>query len=189
VFASNPGITNTQNLTVGPDGNLYVVDASTGVYRFDGTTGAFIDLFVDAQAAGNDTPVISAVFGPDNNLYLTSNTTIRRYDGVTGAFIDTFATSPDGQGVYYPLTFGPDGNLYAGTRFPHKIERFDGATGAFVDLFIAPGPNGVFDPRQMLFHTDGLLYIVSENTSEIRHVLDFDRTRHRHGAARTNVFV
>jgi outer membrane protein assembly factor BamB len=168
VFASHPGITNTQNLAIGPDGLLYVADANTGVYRFNASTGAFVDLFIDASTAGLDAPVISATFGADQNLYVTSNTTVRRYDGTTGAFIDVFATSPTGEGVYYPLTFGPDGNLYAGTRFPHKIERFNGGTGSYIDLFIAPGPDGVFDPRQMLFHSDGLLYIVSENSSEIR---------------------
>ncbi len=167
-LASHPGITNTQNPTLGPDGLLYVPDANSGVYRFDASTGEFIDLFIDAATAEIDAPIISAIFGPDANLYVTSNTTIRRYDGTTGAFLDVFAISPTGEGVYYPLAFGPDGDLYAGTRFPHKIERFDGDSGTFIDLFIAPGTEGVFDPRQMLFHTDGLLYIVSENSSEVR---------------------
>jgi WD40 repeat protein len=138
-FASHPGITNTQNVTIGPDGLLYVADANSGVYRFDAFTGNFIDLFIDASSAGLDAPIISAIFGPDANLYVTSNTTVRRYHGTTGAPIDIFATSPTGEGVYYPLTFGPDGNLYAGTRFPHKIERFDGASGSYIDLFIPPG--------------------------------------------------
>ncbi|MHC4341057.1 MAG: Vgb family protein, partial [Planctomycetota bacterium] len=167
-FASHLGITNTQNVTIGPDGILYVADANSGVYRFDGTTGALIDQFIDTSTAGLDAPIISAIFGPDANLYVTSNTTVRRYHGTTGAFIDVFATSPTGDGVYYPLTFGPDGNLYAGTRFPHKIERFDGSSGNYIDLFIPPGPDGLFDPRQILFHSDGLIYIVSENSSEIR---------------------
>ncbi|TDF34621.1 hypothetical protein EYS14_22960 [Alteromonadaceae bacterium M269] len=49
-------------ITLGPDGNIYVCSSDTDqVLRFDGNTGAFIDVFVEAEAGGLMQPV-SLVF-------------------------------------------------------------------------------------------------------------------------------
>ncbi len=55
--------------------------------RFDGATGAFIDVF--ASGGGIDESE-GIGFGPDGNLYVVSESTdeVFRYDGVTGDFID-----------------------------------------------------------------------------------------------------
>ncbi len=39
--------------------------------RYDGSTGAFLDVFVPAGSGGLDGP-LNATFGPDGNLYVGS---------------------------------------------------------------------------------------------------------------------
>jgi len=100
-------------LEFGPDGNLYwaiggnpLSSGSTdAVYRFNGTTGAFIDIFV-ADGSGGLRGSEDLHFGPDGNLYVASYATnsIMRYDGMTGAFIDSFVTSGSG-GLSNPRNF------------------------------------------------------------------------------------
>jgi hypothetical protein len=95
------GLDTPQNLTIGPDGNLYVSSwANHSVKRYDGQSGAFIDNFVPSGNGGLANPD-QVVFGPDGQLYVSSrfNATTSRYDGTTGAFIDVFTS--DG-GVLFP---------------------------------------------------------------------------------------
>ena len=81
---------------------LLVGSASTNeVLRYDGTTGAFIDVF--ASGGGLIGPV-GLVFGPDGHLYVSSsnNHQVLRYNGAMGAFIDAFVTAGSG-GLNSPL--------------------------------------------------------------------------------------
>src|SRR5262245_2667340 len=64
-------------LRFGPDGNLYVAEvyggtfSSTGVLRFHGTSGQFIDRFV-AEGEGGLIAPDGMTFGPDGDLYLAN---------------------------------------------------------------------------------------------------------------------
>ncbi len=63
-------------------GHLYVANEGTDeVLRFDGTTGAFVDVFVAMGAGGLDGPA-GMVFGPDGVLHVASveTNTVLRYD-------------------------------------------------------------------------------------------------------------
>src|SRR5262249_62201621 len=77
-FASDPSMTGAKDVEFGPDGNLYVPNnAGADIYRFNGTTGAFMDVFVPTGSGGQTTPR-SVIFGPDGNgdgppdLYVTN---------------------------------------------------------------------------------------------------------------------
>lgn len=118
--------------------------------RYDGTTGAFIDIFASgAQSARG------VAFGPDGNLYVTNfgGGDILRFDGTTGAFIDQFV--PVGSGglssLPRPLLFGPDGNLYVGDYGNGSVLRYNGTTGAFIDAFVAAGSGGLLGPTFLVF--------------------------------------
>jgi outer membrane protein assembly factor BamB len=92
------------DLVFGADGNLYVADfLHDAIYRFDGTTGAFIDVF--ASGGGLKAPW-GLAFGADKNLYVASegNSAVLRFDGKTGQFIDTFASATFPNPTY--ITFG-----------------------------------------------------------------------------------
>ena len=94
------GLYTPSSMAFGPDGNLYVsggaLGGNFGVWRYDATTGAFIDLFANT---GSETySPIGIVFGPDNNLYVATQSaaTVMRFHYPTGAFMGFFV--PDGGG-------------------------------------------------------------------------------------------
>jgi hypothetical protein len=45
------GLSDPEGITFGPDGNIYVANG-TDIVRFNGTTGAFMDIFVAASSGG-----------------------------------------------------------------------------------------------------------------------------------------
>jgi DNA-binding beta-propeller fold protein YncE len=114
------------------------------VIRYDGTTGAFIDIFASGRGLAGPNGMS---FGPDGNLDVGSakDNRVLRYDGTTGAFIDAFIPAGSG-GLGEPdgIAFGPDGNLYVVNESAANVLRFDGTTGAFIDIFakgrlVSPG--------------------------------------------------
>jgi len=167
VFTSE-GVHTPQGLDFGPDGNLYVaigssVATSGRINRYDGQTGAFIDLFVDFPAPGNLLAPFDLVFGPDDNLYVSLGfagaNDIRRYDGQTGAFIDVFVDTAGSRHI-----FGPDGNLYLSGG--SVVVRYDGQTGDFIDTFVNGG-GGLEFASGLAFGPDGNLYVSSSGTDQI----------------------
>ncbi len=61
IFASGNDLNKTDSFDFGPDGNLYVAGRiNNAVFRFDGTTGAFIDTFINS---GLDDPYRMRFFG------------------------------------------------------------------------------------------------------------------------------
>jgi DNA-binding beta-propeller fold protein YncE len=174
------GLSRPEQITVGPDGRLYVVSANTNrILRFDAETGAFIDVFIEAGDSGLDQPQ-SLAFGPDSNddgvpeIFVTSRGTdeVLRFDGATGAFIDVFASL----GLDQPtgLTFGPDRTddgvpeLYVSGFASNNVVEFDGASGAFRRQLIPPGQGQLNGPMHLEFRPDGRLYVASANNNSIR---------------------
>jgi hypothetical protein len=108
VFAlGQSSLVSCSGITFGPDGKLYVAGLnSSNVVRFNGKTGAFIDVFVPAGRGGLG-GADYLIFGPDGNLYVDSQRTQNtlRYNGI-GAFIDDFAVV-GGLGIPKGLAFFP----------------------------------------------------------------------------------
>ena len=180
IAAGSGGLISPDDLTYGPDGNLYVSSGTkTGgaILRYDGRTGAFIDEFATSDSLRRP---YGAAFGPDGLLYVSSfrSDEILTYNATTGAFAGVFA-SGDGtaNGLNGPndLLFGPDGTLYVTTQgsvadangdvsFTQKsqILKYDIATGTgtvFVDQ-PAPWPTsfGFVSYLGLAFGPDGNLY-------------------------------
>jgi len=102
-------------------------------------------------------------FGPDGNLYATSNGAtggVLKYDGTTGAFLGAFVGPNSDLSLPRGLVFGPDGNLYVANFGGGNVDRFNGTTGAFLGTFIAagsgppPGSGVLGGPTFLLFHEE-----------------------------------
>ena len=152
---------------LGPDGNLYVASTGTNqVLRYNGTSGAFIDIFTKGTAPlGPD----SLTFGPDNNLYVSAGATnqVLQYNGSTGVFNRVFA---QGGGLSTPrgLRFGSDGNLYVASSGTNQVLRYLGGTsGAFDQVFVAAGNGGLSAPQDVIFDPAGNLYVSSTGGGQV----------------------
>jgi hypothetical protein len=95
--AGSGGLDDPSGLTLGPDGNLYVTgegfDAAgvrTGfVFRYNGTTGAFIDVFANTGDPGS----FGIKFGPDTACVANGRQNAVSFNGTTGALIGDFMVS------------------------------------------------------------------------------------------------
>jgi streptogramin lyase len=182
VTAGSGGLSGPLDMTIGPDGNLYVVTLSNNVLRYNSTTGAFISTFVSQASGGlSVTDPDGLAFGPDGNLYVSSGGTnqILEYNGSTGAFIATFVSAGLG-GLSAPagITFGSDGNLYACSDNTHQILRYSGplnanpgtadpASGQSGATFVPASSGGLFQPVRAIFGPDGNLYVVGGQTDGV----------------------
>jgi DNA-binding beta-propeller fold protein YncE len=148
-----------EGATLGPDGNIYVADGGGAVFKFNGTTGAFIGAFV-AAGSGGLTNARGVAFGPDGNLYVSSfgGNQVLRYNGTTGAFMGVFASAGGAcGGLSLPrgLAFGPNGNLFVGSFGSGDVFEFNGSTGACMADFIPSGTGGLGGPTFVLFGEGG----------------------------------
>jgi WD40 repeat protein len=162
IFASGGLLDVPLGLTIGPDGNVYVLSSGNGKILVYDTAGTFVRTF--AAGAELDRPVFGA-FGPDGNLYVSNdgnNERVFRYDGTTGAFLGTFASDREISGIF-GLTFGPDGNLYVSSYLNTEILRFDGTTGAFLGVFAFLSD---IVPLDLKFGPNGNLYVAGDSLVE-----------------------
>lgn len=129
---------------IGPDGKLYVPGFnSNAVYRYDATTGAFLDTFIPAGGLGGMSQPRTILFR-NNLVWITSDNgnKVLRY-GLDGSFIDTFvASGSGGLNGATGMVFGDDGLLYISSWRNNKVLRYSATTGAFVDTFATTGLNG-----------------------------------------------
>lgn len=159
-----------RGVVIGPDGLLYVSNYPnlvTGlggqVLRFDPTSGAFKDVFVNS--IGGSTQSCGCidelnrpeglVFGTDGNLYITSfrandqdNDKILVFGGPgAGGDAGKFAGQIQLDQVGAPRTFaqallfGPGGALFVPITNTGEVRRYNVGTGSF-DVFVPAAPQG-----------------------------------------------
>lgn len=150
----------------GPDGNLYVNSfTKNNVLKFDGKTGAFIDIFIDVTEGNLNGPDAGMKFGPDGKLYVPNfnNDRVLHFDGETGEPLGVFAST----GLQNPrdIVFH-ENSVFVSSWGNDRIIRYD-LEGNFVSIFATTSrPSGIaFSPF------DGDLYTTTDNKN---HVKKFD---------------
>lgn len=151
--------------TFGPDGDLYVASFETDqILRFDGSTGAYVGVFVASALGGLNGPDAGTKFGQDGLLYVPSfwNDRVLRYDA-SGAFVDEFVAFREG-GLRQPRDLVQHrGDWYVASSFNHRILRYT-AAGEFVGIFAT-----LNRPYSLAFNGyDDDLYAVSLQNNSVR---------------------
>src|SRR5262245_17501189 len=137
---------------------------SNNVVKFDGTTGAFLGVFITAGSGGlNEAEQLA--FAPDGSLLVDSfgSNSVLRYDGSTGAFLGQFASisSPTGliirDGVAYVSSFASSG----------FVNTYNASTGAFLGTFVTAGSGGLGSAHGLTFGPDGNLYVADNSGNRV----------------------
>ncbi len=171
-----------------PDGDLIVDSAEDNrLYRYDGRTGAFLDLF--ASFTGNLSHPTGIIFSPDGQYFYalsSANNQIIRfdYDG-THAVNPVTLVSGSALGIPVGVVFGPDGNLYVSTLLTNAVLRYDPVTGDPLPgpnqdptsaNFITPGDGGLNMAGGIVFGPDGNLYVANQVPNDILRFSGVDGT-------------
>jgi DNA-binding beta-propeller fold protein YncE len=157
-----PGVVRADLLVVPEDSSAPTV----AVFRFNDTTGAFIDSF------GYQTEGYAGItIGPDGRIYVTSNT-LGDGDVVcfnhAGQYLGGVTNGNLGQPG--KLAFGPDGNCYVigssnAFQSATAILRYNGTNHLFMDCFIPDAGQ----PRDLAFGKDARLYVADAHRGIVRY--------------------
>ena len=154
VIQGSGGLTSPRGLVFLANGDLVVASLTGEVLRYDGTTGAFLEVFIDTGGNGGGPIDPYGMAVQNGRLYIASffPSEVREFDAATGDYLQTFISSGAG-GLAGPtaLAFGAGGDLYVTSFNSDSIKRYDGMTGVFVSDFVPPGSGGLDGPVDLVF--------------------------------------
>jgi DNA-binding beta-propeller fold protein YncE len=135
VASGSGGLAGPGELTFGPNGNLFVSNASPlsgvtnnnyGVLEFDATTGNFITTYVAQGAGGLDIPR-GLAFDQGGRLYVADFGTnaIHRYDSQGNYLDDPVSSSASSLQVPIGMTFDAQGDLLISSRDGNAVDEYN----------------------------------------------------------------
>lgn len=141
------GLDDPYGLAFGPDERLYVVDrVNSGVLRYDGITGHYIDTFTTGAPLIEPTDI---KFGPTGNIFVTNSggSSLLIFNGNNGQLLDTIGTGD----LHAPTGIAfREKTLYVANQTQHNVVRYDGSAMNWPQ-FVAAGAGGLDGPMYMLF--------------------------------------
>jgi WD40 repeat protein len=146
-----------KSITATFTGNCFVAGEGV-VLQFDAVDGELVSEFVTAGSGGLDT-VTGLVFGPDRDLYVSSNAGILRYNGTSGSFVSVFVQEGEnGLNSPFGLAFDASGNLYVADG--NTVLRYD-SSGEFFGAFVSAGVGGLTGATGLRFGPNGNLFVAN----------------------------
>ena len=135
-------------------GDCYVTsDASNMVRMYDGTTGAYLNVFTPSTMGAGELGIhFSTAY--DRVLVGHFGGGVDEYVASTGAYIKTYI--PGSSATNWVGVYGPTGQVYIGSWSTMDVRRYDSTTGALLG-FLCP----IYGPSDMKFGPNGNLYICS----------------------------
>lgn len=159
------GLSFTQEVAFGTDGNLYVSGrGNKNILKYNGQTGEFIGEFTHGYTLQDPTKM---TFAADGKLYVSQWGTVQkkvaRFDAVTGAFIDEFTkiNLNDGSGHAWDKS----GNFYVASFTSRDVKKFD-KDGNFITVFV--GSSHLQGPVNLWFGTNGDLFVLDWVLGQVR---------------------
>ncbi len=121
------------------------------VLRYDGTSGAFIDVFVSSGSGGLDGPSDTRFRNGTFVVVSARSDAVLRYDETTGDFIGSLIT-PGSGGLDYPhyMQIDENGVLYLAGKHNDNVLKYDADTGQFLGVLVPSGRGGLRGPRGLL---------------------------------------
>ena len=193
LFAASGSATPPLSVPIGlgfeAGGNVLVNNLAQNTVARYGPSGTFLGNFVTAGSGGLSAPHqgLFKIDVPDTSAQVFvgnfDDDTVTRFNGYTGEYIDTFVLpGSGGLNGTTGVALGPDGDLYVGDHYNHRVLRYDGQTGLPKGVsgtpgdavFVAANSGGLTYPERLLFLNDGSLLVAS--WSGTTGLLRYDRT-------------
>jgi hypothetical protein len=165
------GLSGPFGLAMSAGGDLLVTSADNQVLRYDGATGAFIDVFVKVTDNGGLSIPRGMLVMPGGNLLVASYNTTQalEFDGATGAFIRQFnkGGTTDRLVLDEPWTIrlGPDGYVYISVSHVHpltgpaqlhltnaRVFQYHPESGFLIRAYILGNDTGLYYPTGFDFY-------------------------------------
>ena len=172
-FGALPYPSNAENITTGPDGNLWFTDINQGAVGRMTPQGTVTEFPVGNSPLGITT-------GPDGNLWVALNRGNAIARVTPAGQVSTYAVQPSSKsanchGGHSPafITTGPDGNLWFTEWCPSAIVRLSVRNPRSMKEFVLPlhpdvNPiNGNSDPQVITVGPDGNLWFTEEHGNRI----------------------
>jgi len=158
-MASKPILNDPHDLTIGPDGRLYVADKfNNRIAVLDADTLELIDSFGDGQLAG----VHDISFGPDGLAYVavTGASVVAVYDVTTSPaeLINAIGRFPNTEGALAHS----NGQLYV-------MVSGTGDLVAYRDEAIVASASGMFGAHDVAEALDGTIWVADNNQRRLMH--------------------
>ncbi len=154
VLGGSGGLFAPRSIGFGPNGNLFASSASGEVLEYNGVSGSFVRVFVDASGNGGGAIDPYGFRFHGGALYVTSFYTdaVTVYDAACGpvacgAFLSTLiATGSGGLDGPTALDFGPNNDVFVASNGNDSVLRYHATTGAFLGISVPAGANGLNAP-------------------------------------------
>lgn len=160
------------DMAFGPDGQLYVTDLVTSVWRYGIEDEVVNAMFATSTGASPASRLTGISFTSDNRLLVTSTAAVLTFNALTGNRMEELIIwnelPEELQIEILPmehLQIGPDGNVYLAGASSDFVLRIDGQTGEFIDVFASGG--GLSQTRGSVFNALGDLLVASWGSGEI----------------------